>query len=153
MAALIAILFIGTDDPANDLKKAEGSWTAISWEFEGKSFPADSRRLEVRGDKFIWHFGSNILSTLVTHLESAKEPKELDLTRGEGDKQQTILGIYKLQGDTLTICTSSRGERPKVFSSKPGSRCLLRVLKRDKPKPRLSREGPTDIPSPASRTC
>jgi uncharacterized protein (TIGR03067 family) len=134
-ATLIAILFIASNDATNDLKKAEGSWTAVSWEFEGESFPAEARRLEVRGDRFIWHFRDKNISTVVTHIDQAKEPKEIDLTRGEGDKKQTIFGIYKLQDDTLTICTSSTGERPDVFSSKPGSRCLLRVLKRDKPRP------------------
>jgi uncharacterized protein (TIGR03067 family) len=81
------------------------------------------------------HLGISDAYTAVTYIDPAKEPKEIDLTRGEGDKKQTILGIYKLEGETLTICTSSSGDRPDEFSSRPGGRCLLRVLTRDKPKP------------------
>jgi hypothetical protein len=41
------------------------------------------------------------------------------------------LGIYKLDGDTLTICLEARGnERPTEFATKEGSVANLIVLKR-----------------------
>ena len=42
-------------------------------------------------------------------------------------------GIYQLEGDNLKICGVSRdGERPAEFTTKPGTKQVLFVLKRQK---------------------
>ena len=135
LATLLTVLLNAADVPADDLTKMEGTWIAVSWEFEGKSYPAGGHRLEAKGDRFIWDDGNHKVSTSITHIGPAKEPKEIDLTVVEGAQEQTLLGIYKVDGDTFTVCTSSRGERPTEFSAEPGSGYLLRVPKRNKPKP------------------
>src|SRR5690349_3072845 len=130
LATLLAILLSAADAPADDLNAMEGTWTAVSWESEGKSYPTEPR-LEVEGDRFLWHFGNHKISTTVTNIDPAREPREIDLTVVEGAQEQTLLGIYKLEGDALILCTSHRGDRPTEFSAEPGSGYLLRVLKRD----------------------
>ena len=54
-------------------------------------------------------------------------------TEGPG-KGKTMLGIYELTGDTYKVCFAlPGGERPKEFASKPGSKTMLIVMKREKP--------------------
>ena len=59
----------------------------------------------------------------------------MDITITEGDaKGQLQLAIYELDGDTMKICANTPGdkERPKEFTSKPGSGHINIVLKREK---------------------
>jgi uncharacterized protein (TIGR03067 family) len=64
-------------------------------------------------------------------LDPSKTPKWIDIT----GKDRKVLGIYRLDGDKLTICLNEHadGDRPTRFASEPGSRNdLLMVLRRDK---------------------
>ena len=48
---------------------------------------------------------------------------------GEGE----LLGIYKLDGDRLTLAYHQGEPRPEKFESKPGSGVTLLVLEKKKP--------------------
>ena len=62
------------------------------------------------------------------------DPPEIDLTPAAGVKRPPSLGIYKLAGDTLTICFDQEpgAARPKSFESPAGSAVLVLTLKRVK---------------------
>jgi hypothetical protein len=64
----------------------------------------------------------------MVQLDSGKNPKEIDVHW----KIIAWQGIYRLNGDDLTLCVRYAGEgRPTNFTTKPGSQTLLLVYKRD----------------------
>ena len=63
-------------------------------------------------------------------LDTTTNPKTIDVVT----ELDTSKGIYRLEGDSLKICGVSTGEdRPAEFTTKPGTKQVLFVLKRQKP--------------------
>lgn len=60
------------------------------------------------------------------------EKKTIDMKPNGGNfKGKTLLGVYKLDGDTLTVAFAEK-ERPKGFESKEGSGVVVAVMKKSK---------------------
>ena len=122
----------GKDEAVKDEEKILGTWTLVSSEEGGRkapeerlkeatvTFAADGKLTAKQGGKE---------QEFTYQLDPAKKPKEFS---GTNDQGRTVLGIYKLEGDTLTVCFDRGGGRPTEFASREGSLVVLEVLKRDR---------------------
>jgi len=119
---------------ADDKKALDGKWVIESVTRDGKA--DDSLKGAVReqsGDKYT-----------ITPPKDSKAPvndgtftfdaekKTIDMKPNGGNfKGKTLLGIYKLDGDTFTVAFSAT-ERPKGFESKEGNGVVVAVMKKAK---------------------
>ena len=124
-----------SDDVKKEREKWQGTWIGQSAEADGENLPesqAKSKKLVVTGDNYIYTMG-DVKEEGTIKLDPSKSPKEYasQITEGE-NKGKSVLGVYELQGDTLTICFSFPGstERPTQMGTKPGSRTRRTTYKR-----------------------
>jgi uncharacterized protein (TIGR03067 family) len=113
-------------------------WTVVSAEEGGKD--ADpAMKTDVITDSEILSDGLGAIDFQWTDpkrhkmkLDSAKTPKEIDLTHHQAGVPAWP-GIYEINGDDLKICLDLDGKsRPTEFKTKPDDKHLLLVLKRKK---------------------
>jgi uncharacterized protein (TIGR03067 family) len=134
-AAVLALAF-GTDLRAADdkdeavkkeMKAFEGNWQLIRQEERSSLTPkrvVARLRIVIEGNQISWYIGNPAANqTADFKIDPTKNPKTIDaeITSGSA-KDKTMLGIYRLDKDTLEICWNEAGneKRPKKFSSRPG---------------------------------
>jgi uncharacterized protein (TIGR03067 family) len=130
-AALLLTLLAGPslrgDDAKGDLKKIQGTWTLTtedggeaSWLFDG-----DNLTVMMPNAKYV---------TKVSIDEKGQPQPAIDIKINEGPDDavgKTSRGIYKLDGDHLTVCVSiPDGERPKALEAVEGAAYLFKLTKK-----------------------
>lgn len=126
----------GADDGKEPL---QGVWVAQSMEADGKAAPAkavERMRLTFKEGKLLirGNFEGDREEECTYTVDPKQSPKQLDFTPPK--EKKPILGIYHVKGDELKIClrhASSFEGRPTEFATKPDSKLVLIVLKRQKP--------------------
>jgi uncharacterized protein (TIGR03067 family) len=117
-----------TDDAKADKEKLQGEWKVTSATNGGQDTGKHvGDVVKFDGDKFIVPDGE-----CEYKLDPSKKPKQIDVSPLEGkEKGMTFHGVYKLDGDKLTLHMSvDEQERPAGFEAKEGA--LLFVLERVK---------------------
>jgi uncharacterized protein (TIGR03067 family) len=123
------------DDKA-DLKALVGKWKLEKAEVGGKDMLDQFKTLEfeIQADgKYRLKLGGQPDEGSFT-VDSSKTPKQMEIKGTSGpNKGKTIPAIYKIDGDTVTICYQLGGsDRPTAFESKPDTKLFLAVYKREK---------------------
>jgi len=120
-----------------ELARLEGEWTLVSGMRDGQALPEDfvriGRRL-VEGNETTVLFGTQVYLKAAFALGVASDPKTIDyiVTAGDG-RGESQLGVYALEGDTVTYCLAAAGQpRPKGLSLAPGAGGVVTVWKRKK---------------------
>ena len=106
-------------DPAREL---QGGWNMVLLFVNGEEVPADqakSGELVVVDDEYRPKLGATVEASTFK-IDATKKPKAIDFTYTSGfSKGKTIKGIYKIDGDDLTICRglSPENDRPDEFAA------------------------------------
>jgi len=123
-------------DPSRaDKEKLRGTWTILALERSGKRMPRNLLpssvvQFDLVGEKLTFDYAGFTGPGTCT-LDPTKKPKEMDMV---SEEEETSRAIYSLEGATLKICGVPEGEeRPKAFTTKPGTSQILFVLNRKSP--------------------
>ena len=122
-------------DARKELLELQGTWQLQSVE-DGKKAKIDvkKRTFFVGGDVVLVREGEKLLQAGQVRINPAKSPPTIDVVVKKGEHEDnTMLGIYKLDGDTLKVCFDPEGEsRPKKFETKKDTGVFVATYKRVK---------------------
>lgn len=148
-SSVLAFVAFAADPPKedatkDDVKKLQGTWQVIKWVNDcEKPAPAEELKgftFEFKGDKVSLRSDMDPIAKPAKYtLKATKNPKFFDFQmEGTNPLPPLAPGIYKLDGDELSICLVAVTEsdkasiRPTEF--KPSKNNVLFVLKRVKKK-------------------
>jgi uncharacterized protein (TIGR03067 family) len=142
---VLGLLAIGlcaarTDDDQSvksELKRHQGTWVATASVFDGQKAPEDvvrSIKRIVTDDHVVWERNGKRFAGTKVVLDPTTEPKSIDaIPDGGRNRGERILGIFKFDRDTLTICMAAVGQpRPGEFKAEKGSGWTLQTFTREK---------------------
>jgi uncharacterized protein (TIGR03067 family) len=123
------------NEGAKELEKFQGKWATVSVTVNAQvEDEIKNRFMAIKGEKATFLYKDKERGTGSLKIDPSKSPAHIDFTYEDGPaKGKTLKGIYKFEGDTLTVCYGGFGkDRPSEFASKAGSESILAVQKRAK---------------------
>lgn len=134
LMALVSLTAAADDETGNAIKqemaKLQGKWKQVSVEVKGKKMPVptDKGDVIVTIDGDTWRVeGPDGTSESTFSIDPTRNPKAIDRfvkSKGENEAKIVHKSIYKLDKDTLSVCTGRKSdtskERPKEFKTVDG---------------------------------
>jgi uncharacterized protein (TIGR03067 family) len=117
--------------------KLEGAYTRVGMEMAGTMIKETEKDhiYTFEGNKMILPKGK-IEEAAIIQCDPGKNPAEITISKTEvSGKIDTSYGIYKLEGDTLTICmikSDNPADRPKEFKTSVDTKAMIWVLQKNK---------------------
>ena len=112
----------------------DGKWRLVSGMTDGENILEPDRlksSLEIVDGRHTVRLGNELL--IGTHtLDVNQSPMTIDAFDSAGPfAGQSMLGIFKVEGDEFTVCFAAPGkERPSEFSTQDGKASILHVWQR-----------------------
>jgi uncharacterized protein (TIGR03067 family) len=135
LAAGFAPMPFPRPDPSKeDLKKLQGEWHRVRHTISGglRSESTSGITILIAGDRMKYAVDGKPAYEWVCTLDRKTRPMRFDRKRPPGAASAVIFwGIYRLEGDTLTLCWHD-GERPIDFSETRAG-AYTEVFERKKP--------------------
>jgi uncharacterized protein (TIGR03067 family) len=123
-----------------DRDQFQGTWEVVKLEQTGQDFAdwvkGESPTMTYDGDKYTFK-GKTVLERGEFKLDPKAKIPTLDYTITEGEhKGKRQLGIYKLEGDTLTLCLAQEGAdtRPTTFTTRADAAEYVKFVLKRQPK-------------------
>jgi uncharacterized protein (TIGR03067 family) len=124
---------VSSADSADDTKKWQGTWKLVGSSYDGEPQMADMEWI-VDGDHYTIRLNQQSHEDLYMFKLDAGH-KQIDVFHHEtppGTYGGKVKGIYKIRGDSLTVCYDLTGQRyPKSFDATRGSRQVLYQFRRE----------------------
>jgi len=138
LVTLILSIFLtaavaNADDVKKDDDKLQGTWVATSWKRGEAEVGKDlvATELSIKQDTYEFPKGINRISKKGKFkIDAAKGT--IDFMPEDGPASgKTLLGVYKVEGDTLKLCFSAAGrDRPKELKTADRSTVLATYEKK-----------------------
>ncbi|MSR54924.1 MAG: TIGR03067 domain-containing protein [Gemmataceae bacterium] len=132
--ALIVVAPALKDPPAKP-RSIEGEWCLVERTVGGKQQVLETgpnnSPIVISTEKWVLNQGSAAPSKWDLQLDPSARPVRITLFKPDGGRKQNgMVGIYKVEGATLTICYVFDGVRPTAFESSAGTEIRIMILKR-----------------------
>jgi uncharacterized protein (TIGR03067 family) len=136
-AALPVALAAGDKAGKSDREAMAGSWKVVGGESNGQPFPesqAPAISFTLKPDGTATGTTPDGMFTARMKLDEGKKPKTMDIAYDTGPFQgMSQYGLYKLDGDRLTVAVTPPGareaDRPREFRSQEG-KCVVFIFER-----------------------
>jgi uncharacterized protein (TIGR03067 family) len=121
--------------PESDREKVQGGWQVAATRKGAGPDAVQGMEFRFTGDSWAMFLGQGFWTPEMPFtLDPSQEPKAIDCTMARG---MTALGIYRFDGDNLTLCMNwgsaeTGGKRPTAFRPQPDDpKVVVYELKRE----------------------